>query len=203
MGADTLEELFDKALEVFRRFNKFGIKVNYDKVKWMSTKISFLGFEIENGKLCLREYIKKKMESIGPIECVHDLERVIGIIFYARKVVKGTEEVLASLRADLKRLKKGNVPSEWFDEANLHVEEALKDAFSRLVELTILGVEPESYVLECDWSEGHDGFMLFACLSDGTKALVDLGSRVNSFTMSSYLGELDAIVWACKKTKAY
>ena len=186
-----------KALEVFHRFNQFGIKVNYDKVKWMSSKISFLGFEIEDGKLCLKEYIRKKMDSIGPIENVHDLERVIGIISYARRVIHGTEIVLAPLREDLKRLKKGNISDEWFDEVNLRVAKVFEEAFNRLRELTVPGVSAESYILETDWSEGHAGFMLFACLTGGRKALVDLSSKVNASTTSSYLGELDAIVWAC------
>ena len=67
VGAETPRELFQKAVVVYRRFNDFGVKVNYAKVKWLTTKMTFLGYEIENGHLNLREYIKKKKESLGNV----------------------------------------------------------------------------------------------------------------------------------------
>ena len=113
-GAETPEILLGKAIEVFRRFDEFGVKVNYDKVKWISTKISFLGYEVEGGKMTLKDYIQRKREVIGEVRTIHGLERVIGIISYARRVIRKTEEVLAPLRADLKAFKKGETSPEWF-----------------------------------------------------------------------------------------
>ena len=55
------------------------------------------------------------MENIGKIAKIKDLERVIGIISYARRTIKKTEEVLAPLRQDLKILKKGNVSEQYGD----------------------------------------------------------------------------------------
>ena len=43
--------------------------------------------------------------------------------------------------------------------------------------------------------------MLFAVLSNGGKDLVDLGSKKNGNIVSSYLGELEGVVWACKKLR--
>ena len=203
VGAETPRELFEKAVEVYRRFNDFGVKVNYDKVKWLTTKITFLGYEIENGHLNLREYIKKKKESLGNVRTIKELERVIGIISYARRVIKGTEKILATLRSDLKILKKGGVSGQWFRVLDEHVEGALKGALENMRDLMVPGCDPVSFTLETDWSGGFSGYMLFVTLSNGKEALVDLGSKTNGVMMSSYLGELDAIVWACKKTKAY
>ena len=42
-------------------------------------------------------------------------------------------------------------------------------------------------------------YTTFALLTNGEIAL---GNRKNANIVSSYLGELEAIVWACKKTKA-
>ena len=39
VGAETPDILLEKAIEVFRRFDEFGVKVNFDKVKWISTQI--------------------------------------------------------------------------------------------------------------------------------------------------------------------
>ena len=49
VGAPTLVELRLAALNVFSRFSNYGIKVNFEKVKWVCTKITFLGYEIKNG----------------------------------------------------------------------------------------------------------------------------------------------------------
>ena len=59
-----------------------------------------------------------------------------------------------------------------------------------------------TFVVETDWISGCSVYMLFAC-SEGEEKLVDLGSRSRLLATSSYLGELDAVVWACKRTKAF
>ena len=56
------------------------------------------------------------------------------------------------------------------------------------------------FVIESDWSSKHEGYMLFAS-RDGEERLLDIGSRMRTSTISSYLGELYALVWACKRTK--
>ena len=203
VGAETPDVLLEKAIEVFRRFDEFGVKVNFDKVKWISTQISFLGYEVEGGRMTLKKYIQKKKEVIGEVRTIHDLERVIGIISYARRVIRRTEEVLAPLRADLKAFKKGETSEEWFQNLDCHVQDAFQKAFENMEVLTLPGGEPSSFELETDWSGGFAGYMLFANLPNEEKALVDIGSRANVQATSSYLGELEAIVWACKKTKAY
>ena len=48
VGAVTLEELERTAIEVFHRFHTHGTRVNFDKVRWVSTSITFLGFEIRD-----------------------------------------------------------------------------------------------------------------------------------------------------------
>ena len=203
IGAETPEDLYDKAIKVFGRFEEYGVKVNFDKVVWISTKITFLGYEIENGKMSLKNYIQKKKETLGEIRTVKDLERVIGIISYARKTIKGTEKILSNLRQDLKELKKGKISDQWFDMLNHHIEETFAEINLNMEQIVLPGCSPQSFVLETDWSGDYSGYMLFAELSNGEKALVDLGSKKNGNIVSSYLGELEAVVWACKKTKAY
>ena len=74
--------------------------------------MSFLGYEVTDGKLSLKKYLEKKKEEIGYVSNVHELERVIGIISYSRRVIKGTEKILGPLRQDLKKMKKGDVTEE-------------------------------------------------------------------------------------------
>ena len=44
--------------------------------------------------------------------------------------------------------------------------------------------------------------MVFA-LRDDEERLLDIGNRKQKIFSSSYLGELEALVWACKRTKAF
>ena len=65
-----------------------------------------------------------------------------------------------------------------------------------------MNVNQFEFVIESDWSSGHSGYMLFGC-RDGEQRLLDIGSKAHGLVTSSNLGGLDAIVWACKRTKAY
>ena len=60
IGAASLEDLRRIAHQVFQRFDEYGIKVNYDKVKWVSTEIQFLGCEISNGQWSHESFLRKK-----------------------------------------------------------------------------------------------------------------------------------------------
>ena len=45
-------------------------------------------------------------------------------------------------------------------------------------------------------------YVLFAS-KNREERLLDLGNRMQKLVSSSYFGELDALVWACKKTRAF
>lgn len=128
---------------------------------------------------------------------------MIGIIPYSRRVIKGMEKILGPLIQNLKKIKKGHVTEEWIKEMNERVKEPLSNALERMVSLAFPGEEAQEFILETDWSGDYSRYMLFALWEDGSLKLVDLGSRVGMRTASFYLGELDTIQWACKRTKAY
>ena len=105
VGAETPKLLLEKALEIFQRFDRFGIKVNFEKVKCLSTEISFLGYEIKDGKISLEKYLQDRMKEVGVVKGIEDLERIIGILSYARRTVKNVEVILHSLREDPRKMK--------------------------------------------------------------------------------------------------
>ena len=74
IGAETLEELRERALQVFSRFDEYVIKVNYDKVKWVSESIQFLGCEVSNGQWSHENFLRKRLAELGRIETIKDLE---------------------------------------------------------------------------------------------------------------------------------
>lgn len=59
-----------------------------------------------------------------------------------------------------------------------------------------------AFVIESDWSSKYAGYTLSAS-KDGEERLLDMGSRKQKMVSSSYLGELDALVWAYKRTKVF
>ena len=204
VGAVTLEELEETAIEVFRRFDTYGIKVNFDKVRWVSTSITFLGFEIRDGKWSFESYLKKRMDELGEVRSIKGLERIIGVLSYIRRAVLNMERILGPLRADLKTLKNGSVTSDWWDKLNTKIRDAFRQALENLHWLVLPGVDSDSFTfrMETDWANGVSGYMLFACRGNEER-LVDIGSRVSPKGASSYLGELDSMIWACQRTKAY
>ena len=75
----------------------------------MSTEIQFLGCEISNGQWSHESFLRKKRQELGKIRTIKDLERIIGVISYARRCVKGTEVILGPLRNALKEFKAQSV----------------------------------------------------------------------------------------------
>ena len=93
VGARTPEELLEVTRQVFERFREFGIKVNFRKIKWLSRSIKFLGHEICGGRWNQEGYIKDKMAQVGEVKTMRDLERVIGVISYARRAIVDAEAI--------------------------------------------------------------------------------------------------------------
>ena len=125
IGVETLEELRSLALQVFERFDEFGIKVNYNQVKWVTEEIEFLGSEISNGYWSHENFLKSKRKELGEIRTIKDLERIIGVISYARRCVKDVEVILGPLREDLKEFKAKSVSKDWIEARNRKVDKAL------------------------------------------------------------------------------
>ena len=105
IGAELLEELRSIAYQVFARFDEYRIKVDYEKVKWVSETIQFWGCEVSNGQWSHENFFKQKLAEMGELRTIKDLEHVIGIISYARRCVRCVEVVLGPLRESLKVFK--------------------------------------------------------------------------------------------------
>lgn len=91
----TLNELSSTTLQVFSRFDKYCTKVNYEKVKCITTETTFLGHEIREGKLSLEGFLYQKLQELEKIDFIRGLERIIGIISYSRQCVKDAEKFWA------------------------------------------------------------------------------------------------------------
>ena len=202
VGAETKEGLRQKLRKVFERLQEYGLKVNLEKTKFLNTRVTFLGIELAEGRWSLREYLLRKQAQVGRIRHWKDLERVIGALSYARRTVRHMEEIIQPLRTRLAESRRERHPPEWWQAATAEAHAALAKALDKQRFLRFPGVQAERYTLETDWSGEHAGYMLFAETKEG-KVLCDLGSKRILENTSSFLGELKAVVWACKDTKAF
>ena len=197
IGAESVEESQSISHQVFVHFDEYGIKVNYDKVQWGSETIQFLWCQMSNGHWSHENFLKKKLAELGEVCTIKDLERIIGVISYAFRCVKDVEVILGSLREALRTFKAGGVSEEWLGALNDQIKEALEKAIANVHWLILPGTESYrfTFVIESDWSSKHADYMLFAA-RDGEERLLDMGSRMQKLVSTSYLGELNALVWA-------
>ena len=160
--------------------------------------------KISNGQWGHGNFLKQKLAELGKASTMEDLERVIGAISYARHCVKGVEMILGPLREGLRTFKVGEVTEDWLRMLNEQAKESLEKAIVNVHWLVLPGGNSDrfAFVIEFDWSSKHAGFILFAS-RNGEEKILDMGSRRQKMVSSSYLGELDALVWACKRTKAF
>lgn len=187
---------------VFQRLKKFGLKVNVDKATLFTRQLTFLGVEIANGHWSLCNYLRTKIDSLGAIRTWKAIERIIGIVSYARKTLPDVERLLVEARVLLKTSKHEEQSTEWWENVERLLNSMLCETVVRQRMLVLPGLEVKSFVIESDWSDDFCGYFLYADDGNGLR-LCDIGSKKMPERTSSFLGELKAVIWACKSTKAF
>ena len=84
------------------------------------------------------------------VRSVKELERLIGIISYAKRAIKDVELILGPLRHDLKTLEEGEVTPEWWRKVHWHVKKAFEGCLLNVQSLTLPGCEADEYVFELE-----------------------------------------------------
>ena len=97
LSAQSSEELWKMADSVFARLKEFGLKLNFDKVNWVSREIDFLGHAISSKGVSLELYLRKKAAAVGEVKIINDLEKVIGFLTYYSHAILDASSVLAPL----------------------------------------------------------------------------------------------------------
>lgn len=201
VGAETRQELRRRTHEVFVRLQRFGLKVNVNKAEFVTTSVKFLGLEIEDGRWSLARYLRKKADTFGELKCWKDLERMIGVLSYARRTIPHIERLLSPLRGAMRDSRSKRRERAWWKTTDEFCKRTFKEIMERQVFLHLPAMEVSAYVLETDWADGYAGYLLFA-QTKGERLLCDLGSKKMAEHTSSFLGELRAVVWGCQSTKA-
>ena len=114
----SFDEIGAAALEVFSRFDRYGMKAEYHKVTWLTTETTFLGHEIENGYWSLENFMRKGMQEVCRVSTIEGFERVSGVVSYSCRCTKNAELVLVQLREDPRGFKSGKLTEKRIDELN-------------------------------------------------------------------------------------
>jgi len=202
IGGQTPEEHNENLFSVFRRLQKFGLKINSEKAKLFRREISFLRYSLKDGQWSLSDYLVEKSKQLGETRSRRELERHIGILSFARSHVPDVELFLRPLRRHLAEAKAGRLsPKEWVVISD-RVRDVYRSCLNCHLPLSLANDRFSQFLLFTDWTDFHVGYMLFGVSAEsGTEKLIDLGSHVMAETTSSFLGELNGIITALKKTK--
>jgi len=202
VGGDSPEEHHDNLLAVFRRLQKFGLKVNPNKMRICQREVSFLRYSLNNGRWSLEEYLMEKWSQLGEVRSRKDLERHIGILSFARTHVPDIELFLCPMRKQLLRAKTQRLNNKEWEMISECVRDTYRSCLDCHQSLSLVQDRFSRFLLFTDWTDFHVGYMLFGEVAEsGARKLLDVGSHCLPMTTSSYLGELNGIVIALKKTR--
>ena len=110
------------------------MKVNYDKVVWMTTEVDFLGYRLAHGQFSLRNFLNTKVALLGLVVSLKGFNRIIGILSYCRHHIPHCECVLAPLHNDLQLVKrKGQGTNKDWEVMEVHVCKTIAQALGKFM----------------------------------------------------------------------
>lgn len=186
---------------VMERCKEFGLKLNFDKCRFLKRKILFLGHEIENQKIMPSP---SKVEALVKYKTPQNLKQVesfLGLANYFRKFIYN----FSIIAKPLTDLKKHNVKFE-FGERQLFAFNKLKEVMS---ETPVLKIFNESHETELHTDASMDGYgaiLLQKCPEDGELHPVYFYSQKTTDAERKYCSyelEILAVVEAVAKFRVY
>ena len=206
VGANTKNE-HDRILRlVLKRFTKFGLRLNKDKVILDVPEVEFLGFSVQAGCFNLRHYMAEKAVRTPEIEHYKQLERTIGALNFCRTHVPRLSQKMEPLHAAKQQaMKSPNRCNEaWWKQVNELVRKVWIDVVRDGINLS-LNTSFDSFELSVDWSGPHRGYILLGRREKtGERLIVSVGSAKDPTPhQSSFLGELRSVKWALQQTAQF
>ena len=75
------------------------MKLNFDKVNWVSREIEFLEHTISSKGISLEPYLQKKATTMGEVKTINDLGKVIRVLTYCTHAIPNASSVLVPLHS--------------------------------------------------------------------------------------------------------
>ena len=182
--------------KVMARLEEYGFHVNLSKMQYRQEEVVFLGFNLRGQSISMESFIERQRARLPRVTDRRELQVALGIVNVLRSFVPDLSAKLAPFYDALKTTGRKVNWRSVEDQFDRTWAEIMGNSLALCRESE--EIAQSSYTLCTDWSGGGVGFALYL----GNR-LVWLGSRRNSFwkrKVSSFLGEVDAIVWALKES---
>jgi len=181
--------------EVLRRMEAVGLQTNPDKAQWCQRTVKYLGYEVSQGQVSLREYVQSQCHQLPQVSSRREIRRILGIMNLCRPCCRNLAEIVAPLqeaagspklpdRVELERMTR----KAWAEILSSHLQ----------ISLAVPGQE---LYLECDWSQTGKGYVLYSGRPSEGRIVAINSRRHSEKGLSSYLGELKTIRWALSEIK--
>ncbi|KAI5151321.1 hypothetical protein ENBRE01_2056 [Enteropsectra breve] len=184
--------------EVFRRLSKYGLRLNYKKCCFGSEKISFLGIDVQDGKMMIGNIAKEKSMALVVPKTIKELRGLLGFVVFFKKFIPSYLTIVAPL---LKCLKKNNFK---IDEEAIASVQKLSEEIKNAKALALPDFSQRFYMYT-DASFGAIGGVLTQKNEDNEEAVIWISRPLNSAEKNYTVTEKEclAIVWCIEKMKMY
>ena len=172
-----------------------GMHINPRKIQFCRTSVKYLGFSVSGDSYHQRAYISSQLAQLPAVTSKKGLQRILGIFTACRGTCPGLGLAIAPLYAHLGSSVR---QVDWNS-----VQDVVRSVAAVILRnsLTFLRcVESPVFHLEVDWSGAGAGYLLYAGHRSEHRLLATNCRTLRGFPVSSFLGELDAIVWCLQDT---
>ena len=193
IGGSSESEFSANMHGVLRRFDEHGIQVQRLKIRFSSSSIQYLGFDLRpRGRITCTSYVNAKREALlTPVSTIRDLQSKLGIFNLLRRHIPH----LATKLSPLTEYLKGKMP---FDVSRVKdlVKKISLQILGELCALQLVTPSVTRFHLYTDWPARGCVYALFFEDAEGRMCLTDLNSvsMPEVFLASSFLGKL----WTAK-----
>ena len=97
---------------------------------WFGRECTFLRYELSEGRASLSKYLEEKRRVLGQMDSMKALERVIGVLSYARHNIRDMVALLWPLQDELAHFKVHGAGEEDWERVTQKAEEAMERALS-------------------------------------------------------------------------
>jgi len=198
--AKTIQELLEALERVLKLLREEGLTLNIEKCHFLTTTVSYLGFEIDNGTIKPGKEKVKAIEEFPVPKTPPNIRQFIGLTGYFRNFIKN----YATIAKPLTNLTRQSVPWSWGQKE----EDAFRNLQRALSERPVLAIyDPKAETeVHTDASALGLGGILLQKTGEGRFHPVTYYSRQTSDTETKYHSyELEtlAVVESLKKFRCY
>ncbi|KAF9760592.1 Retrovirus-related Pol polyprotein from transposon, partial [Nosema granulosis] len=183
---------------IFKHLNELGFKVNIRKCKLLKRAVSFLGYDIMDGKILVPEGQRLKAEMFKTPTSRKEVQSFAGFATYFRKFIKGYTEKMEPL---YRATKKGKF--EWTEEYNDAFEKMKRELINSSY-LTLPDFSKQ-FILYTDASNTAIGASLFQKGTTGEEPIFFISRTLNKAERNYTVTEKEclSVVWAVKQFRVY